>query len=310
MSHTALTKVWVFAALAWGALGIHSAFAAEEVSVTDEPLHLNSYQINFSNSLRAQQGGFDQFGAYHSYPAGSDAWSYTSNIGGSYRLSQKWEVDASASFRKSESTFPTGDKNSFSYGSPTFDVKYHLGLWPHLVIYAGASPGWVYGKNHTDGNPTASLYDDFGDGNFMGAAANAGIGASRSIHRFRIAFNAGTIVPFTTRMYPTDPPNAPSYVMRAGNRYQLSEGLGYTLSDQWGLNGGFKQMWGMDSSVEGTSTANTAGRLFTTNFGATYNSSPQWRWMASFETSYPFYSYIVNQSYAPAVSLGVTYAGI
>jgi hypothetical protein len=299
---------WV--ALALSALCIQSSFGAEEVSVTDEPLHVNTYQIGFSNSMRAQQGSFDQFGFYHAYPDGSSSWALTSNLNGSYRLSQKWEIDGGISFRKSESTFPTGDMNSFSYGTPLVDMKYHAGGWAHLVLHAGASPGWTYKKSHQDGNPSASLYDDFGDGQFQGAAAHVGIGASRSIKRFRLAFDTTTIMPFTTRATPLDPPDAPSYSTRQGNRFQISEGLGYTLSDQWGINGGFKQMWGLDSTTEGADNLGTAGRLFTTRLGATYNASPAWRWMAAFETSYPFYNYAVNQSYSPAVSVGLTFAGI
>jgi hypothetical protein len=292
--------------------GARACFALEEVSVTDEPVHLGTVQMDLMSSMRAMQGSFDPYGQYQAFPDGSTAWNSMTSLGATYRFDKKWEGSISGQFMKSDMTFPTGEMSSTSVMGPLVDVRYHLGLWPHLIVHVGASPGWSMGSHTTVGNPTAALPDDFGDGNIQGASVHAGIGGARSIGRFRFAFDINSVLPFATTSIPSDAPptTAAPVTTRPGDRFLLSQGIAYKVSSKWTVNGGFRQSWGADTSADDVPVDGTASRLFSSDLGVSYSPDASWRWMASYDTQFPFYNYVVNGSYSPAVSLGLTYAGI
>jgi hypothetical protein len=288
-----------------------TAFAVEEVSVTDEPVVVGHYQLNVGTAVRAVQGTFDPYGQYQAYPDGTKAVSVMTNLGGSYRFTKKWEVSVSTNISNSNSDFPSGSMQSTSISGPLTDVRYHLGYWPHLIIHVGISPGWHMGTRSSTGNPTASLPDTFGDGTYNGAATHVGIGGSHSLGKFHFAFDINSIFPFATSRVPSDAPtDTPPVSMRTGNQYILSQGVAYNLTHKWSLSSSVQEDWGQSSTQNGVVTPDSESRFFSTNLGVSYSPNEAWRWLVSYSTSFPFYNYAVNGSYAPAAMLGLTYAGI
>jgi hypothetical protein len=287
------------------------SYAVEEVSVTDEPVVVGHYQFNLGTAVRAVQGTFDPYGQYEAYPGGSKALAVMTNLGASYRFTKKWEGSISGNVMNSNSSFPTGTMQSTSVSGPLTDVRYHLGLWPHLIIHVGASPGWHYSSRNSTGNPTASLPDTFGDGTYNGAAAHIGIGGARSVGKFRFAFDFNSIVPFPSSRVPSDAPtDTPPMSLRTGDQLVLSQGLAYSLARKWMLSSSIQEDWGASSTQNGVDVPDTKSRFFSSSLGVSYSPNETWRWLATYSTSYPFYNYAVNGSYAPAVILGMTYAGI
>jgi hypothetical protein len=297
-----LWLLWLFLAM--------PAFAAEEVSVTEAPLEVSHFELNLSTSLRSTQGGFDPYGAYHAYPEGSSAWSLTTNLGASYRFSRVFEGVVLLPFRQSRNIFPTGSQTSTSIGLPLFETKIHLGGWPHLVVHLGVAPPWQYRSSTFEGSPADSISDDPNDGN-AGASVHIGAGVSRTFHPLRLAFDVTAILPFTSSQTPDNAPaGTPDTHIHKGNRLQVNEGLSYQFNSRWRLNSGLRQMWSASNSIDDVDALGSRGRLFTTSLGVSYQPNRAWRWMTSFESAYPFYSFAVNQSYAPTVALGMTYVGI
>jgi hypothetical protein len=287
------------------------AHAAEEVSVTDEPIVVGHYQFNLGTSVRAVQGTFDPYGQYEGYPDGSKAVAFMTNLGASYRFTKQWEGVISGNIMDSNSSFPTGTMQSTSVSGPLVDVRYHLGLWPHIIIHVGASPGWHFSSRNSTGNPTASLPDTFGDGTYNGAAAHAGFGGSRTLGKFHFAFDFNSIFPFASSRVPSDAPTDWTPVsVRTGDQLVLTQGVAYNFSRKWSLSTSIQEDWGASSTQDGQDVPYTQTRFYSTSLGASYSPDETWRWLVTYSTSYPFYNYAVNGSYAPAVTLGMTYAGI
>jgi hypothetical protein len=90
----------------------------------------------------------------------------------------------------------------------------------------------------------------------------------------------------------------------------VNEGVAYIFNTQWSANIGFNQLWSGDTYMAGTDELGTAGRLFTSKFGVSYDPAPDWRMSGNFVTSWPFYNYAANQGYSPAVSVAMSYSGI
>jgi outer membrane receptor protein involved in Fe transport len=158
----------------------------------------------------------------------------------------------------------------------------------------------------------ASMPDDMGDGQVAGASLRVGVGASRTISKFRFALDVTGTHPFASTGIPQDaPPGFTQEVTsQAGDRISLSEGVSYLLSREWSLNTGLRQYWSGQSQRNGAGVDGTRGRAFTASVGASYLPGPDWRLNASYETQWPFYAYAVSLPYAPAVSIGMSYVGI
>lgn len=294
----------------WVSPTVHAA--DEEVSVTDAIVADHHYQLGLSSSVRAMQGSFDAFGAYHAFPDGSAAVNTSWNIAGSYRLSRLIELGTSVPLRISRMTFPTGNSTTASINSPGMDARIHVGGWPHLVVHVGGSLPWKYHSMTSAGDPGASMPDDLGDGMVFGASMRVGAGVSRSFGRFRVAMDSTETHPFASTGVPSDAP--PGYTQQittqGGDRISFSEGVSYLVTQKWSVNGGFRQYWSGPSYASGLVQADTRTRSFSTNLGVSYLPGPNWRVNGGFETQYPFYAYAVGIPYAPAVSLGMSYVGI
>lgn len=296
--------------------GAGSAFAAgpdDQVSVTDAIVSDHHYSFGFNSSVRAMQGSFDAYGNYQPFAPGSTALTYSMNLSASKRLSQLFEVGMGLPIRRSSETFPTGTSTSWGVNSPSVNARMHLGGWPHVDVHVSGSGPWKYSSRTSSGDPGASMPDDLGDGFVSGASISAGVGVSRSFSPFRIALDVTGTHPFSSTMTPQDAPPG-VYVApvtsQSGDRLGFSEGISYSLTKSWTINGGLRQYWSGPTSVNGAIDDTSRGRSFSTNLGMSYLPNADWRFNASYETQYPFYAYAVNLPYAPAVSLGLSYVGI
>lgn len=311
-SESKLRRLPIFSLLA---LLISTAALADvgaEVSVTDEPVKVSNYDFGLMNSLRAAQGTFDPYtGAYVPYPAGSSSWSNMTSLNGTYRFSKEWELGLSLPIFESRTIFPTGSITSTSVSIPQLLARYHFGTEAHLVGHVGLSLPYKYRYSNIQGEPSASLPEDSGDAaTLSGFAVRTGLGASHSIKRFRFAFDASVTTAIPTDANLDDAPvGTPNSETWKGEQFLLNEGLAYTLSPEWLVNGGLQQIWQCSSRAAGAIVDGSAGRLFSTSLGVGYTPVGDWRWIASVSTPYPFYAYAVNQAYAPSVSVGVTYTG-
>ncbi|MGZ3687791.1 MAG: hypothetical protein ACXWPM_06090 [Bdellovibrionota bacterium] len=287
-----------------------SAFAVEEVSVVDRPLHQSNYELSMMTFVRSTQGSFDPYGAYTSFPSGSSAFSLMTTLGGSYRLPWGFEVGGGIPFRQSFMNFPSGSTTSSSLGGVSAHLKFHAGTWAHLVPHIAAVTPWKWRATKTDGDPGASMPEDFGDG-MSTAAFHAGIGASRSYKFIRGALDVTGMFPFAMWQTPMDgAPNSPAILVRSGNAIQLLEGIAFTLPKGFTINGNLRQMWADSTVVDGNSISGTKKRLFTTGVGLAYSPSPSWRFTGTFDTPWPFYAAAVNMPYSPSFGFMMAYVGI
>ena len=296
------------------------AFASEEVLVTDAPVRKDNIQLGMMTNYRDTSGSFDPYGTYGAYPEGSSVWSVIQIYSIGYRFESPLEVGLTFANRYSESTFPTGSSQSKSFGSPSLSARYHVAInrETHLIFHSGFSTPFKFSNRRTAGDPSASMSSD-GDlsapvGAPMGGyTLRAGMGVSTTLRSvpMRFSVDANIMHAFSSTQPVMDGPNdGLTQTVQRGNQYSLSEGVGYSLSRHWLVSGGVRQAWSSNTYTDGEEMLGTASRLFSTDVGLTYVALVDWRVTASYDTQWPFYSFIVNQPYAPSVSMGLTYTGL
>jgi hypothetical protein len=311
-----LAKGLIFAAF----LTIFSAHAEEVVDVTEAPILKSQIQLSMMTNYRQTNGSFDPYGTYTAYPDGSSVWNAMQIYNVSYRFESPFEVGLSFSTRYSQSTFPTGYQQSQSFGSPSVNGRYHIALdhTTHLIFHVGVGTPFKFNDRKSTGDPSASMNQDGDLSAPVGAPMGGynirlGTGISKSFRRLpiRLSLDATVTHPFPSTTNINDgPQDGLTENNQRGNQYSLSEGIGYTLTKHWLVSGGFRQAMSSDTYTDGEDMQGTASRLLSTNFGLTYESQKDWRVTASYETEYPFYSYVVNQSYAPSITVGLSYTGL
>ncbi len=293
-------------------LSLSVALAAEDVDVTDIPIESGHYQLGLMTAYRPTQGAWDPYGNYTTYPDGSVALSVFTTISFSYRFNKDWEIGLSLPIRQSRMIMPTGDSASTIVGGFGGDVRYHVGGWPHLILHAGVGTPWNWRHMTVNGDPRASFSTNDLSTDISGWSMRVGAGVSRTFYKVRAAFDLSAGIPIGTSDMTSDGPPLPGPPPQVGQgkRIQALEGLSYLATKQWSINSGLRQSWAMDTSVNGVAVDGSAGRLFTTSIGLSYNPSHDWRWTGSFDTPYPFYSYAVNQPYSPTFAVSMVYMGI
>ena len=294
-------------------LTVSPAFAIEErVSVDESPLPIQKIDLGISESYRVTQGSFDPYGTYVPNVDGSSVWSTTTNFKTGYRFSKVLESDLAVPLRESESNYPTGKKRSTTLGGAQLSGRYHLGGWPHILVHLGVGLPWKWSASKSEGSPAASISgDSASDVAPAGLSLRFGFGLSHTFGQFRFGFDATETYAFAQNQEMKDGALGPSVVnTQAGRRHQIREGLAYLINHRFSLNGSLNQMWLGESSAEGKPVEGTAGRVFSTSLGVSYFHNREWRWTASYETQYPFYAYMVNQPYSPAISISLSYAGL
>jgi hypothetical protein len=299
-----------------------AAFAAdtpEGVDVTDQIVHQNNIGIGLSTSVREMEGKFDAWGNYASYPADSSSWAAMTMFTTSYRLNSSWEAGLGFMARDSATLMPTGSMRSFSIGSPSLSVRYHTKIadgWAHLIAHLGVGAPYSFGTRTVVGDVSRSMpqsQTDLADGTFGGWGVRVGLGFAKSFTflPIRVAIDSSVTNPFPQSSDPDQlPPGTPVSTSTSGRQYSLSEGISYEIGRQWAVNTGIRQSWGGDTYTNGIDDVGTASRMFSSSIGASYIPDAHWRWNVSYSTQWPFYNYLINQGYSPAISLGMGYTGI
>ncbi len=302
--------------LSYGAESSVATAPTGTVSAESDTIAAPSHRIDLgiSTSFRATQGSFDPYGYYVPYPNGSSSWSVSENLKGAYHFSKDWDMSMTIPIRKTETDLPSGSKSSDSVGFPQISAHHRIGGPANLSLNAGVNFPWKWSASKTEGTPAASISGDSAtDTPPAGVSTSFGIGSVQHLGRFRLSGDAST-----TYAFASVPENRggdgvvanPNVSVRPGMRFQLHEGLAYLLNQHWNVSGGLSQMWLQSTVANGVVSDGTAGRIFSSSLGVSYTPDTIWRWGLGYETQFPFYSYIVNQPFAPAVSLSLTYAGM
>ena len=290
-----------------------SAWAIDEVEVTDIPVKLNHFQFGESTSYRMNVGRFDPYGYYTPLPAGSSSIAISESFKTSYRFSKEFEAGMTIPIRRTDLTVPTGSIESTTIGSASFETRYHLSVdSTHISIHAGFTTPWSTTSTTTTGNPSASQSDSTGDPSFVtSASARLGIGATHNFSDFRAAIDITGTHLFASDQVPSDaPPGTASLSIQKGNRIQVTEGLAYKLSKQWSVSTGMQQMWSGDTYANGIDEIGTATRTFSTTEGVEFAASEDWHLALTYSNLWPFYDYAANSPYGPSISLSVSFMNL
>jgi hypothetical protein len=145
-----------------------------------------------------------------------------------------------------------------------------------------------------------------------GFATRTGVGLIKRLpYNFRAGVDASVQIPFAQDTDTENgPPGETSYLVRRGVSYMANEGLSYIVNTMWSANLGLQQVWSGDSYVNNGDVIGTAGRYFGSSIGVSYEPEPDWRFNGTYQTSFPFYAYSVNQAYSPTFSVALVYSGI
>lgn len=270
------------------------------------------YQIGVSTLYRSVEGQFDRYGEYTSNNNDTSKKSVTTTVGGAYRFNDEWQLGFSLPVVHNEYKFSNQRHSATELGDPTLEARYllwddlnFLKFRPQLVFYGGA--------RFPLGNSVYSsrdLYDTnvTGDGTYT---LHAGVDASKIYRPVKLTLDGAFFFPFSkhvTQMRGTD--LSSPYSLKPGNRIQTIESVTYLHNEKWSATLGIKQLWEFETSVNGNSVSGSATRLFTSLASINFFYEGVWSIGTTYETAYPFYSYIANQPFAQSVSLAVTYGGL
>jgi hypothetical protein len=184
MTSRSISKAEVCALLSLFTAGSLSAFASEEVNISDAPTEANHLELTEITSYRETLGSFSPTGIYQSNPSGSSVWNLSNVFDVDYRLGKSWEIGTSFSLRDSQATYPTGTSKSVSFGNPTINGTYHFSFLDHThgMVHAGLSLPWHFRDTQTVGDPesgTAASAEDLAAGLMSGFGTSVGAGVIR-----------------------------------------------------------------------------------------------------------------------------------
>lgn len=100
------------------------------------------------------------------------------------------------------------------------------------------------------------------------------------------------------------------YQLKRGNSFQLAESAAYLFNEHWSSSIGSRQLWVLQSYINGNAVDGSAQRLFTSLASANYSYDNSWAIGLTYETAFPFYQYQANQTYAQSIGMAITYGGI
>jgi hypothetical protein len=182
-----------------------SAFASEEVNITDAPTEANHFELTEITSYRETLGEFSPTGIYQSNPSGSSVWNLSNIFNVDYRLGHSWEIGTSFSLRDSQATYPTGTSKSVSFGNPMINGTYHFSFLDHThgMVHAGLSLPWHFRDTQIVGDPEpgSSAAEDLASGLMSGFGASVGAGAIRRIPELnlRVGFDCSKVISIRIR---------------------------------------------------------------------------------------------------------------
>ena len=211
-------------------------------------------------------------------------------------------------FRDSDQSLPTGTSDSKSIGGPSLSVHYRIDLPLHPTLNAGISLPWRLSWKQVDGQPNASLPQDFSDSSSpTGGSIPFGATIHPQIGPFDFQLEATYTYFFPSDQEITDaPPGYPQATIKPGDKIKFTEEMSYPLTPNWKIGGGFEQTWGDNVQIDGVENLGTASRAVDTILGLDYRIDQQWNMGLKFTTPFPFEQFMVNQTFGSGVTLSVT----
>lgn len=265
--------------------------------------------LGVSSSYRAIKGQFNPYGQYQKNPQGTSLNSFSTTIGAALRLSENWQLGLSLPLVYKQQTFSEKRQDAFLASDPVTEIRY--ALWddiafrryrPGLNVYGGGS--FPLGKSaYNSSHPYGT--DIVGEGTSI---FHMGMNASKTYRPFKFLVDGTFFCPLRQKVIKMhDAPILNPYRLKSGNRAQWIEGISYLFNNHWNASLNFKQLWILKTTIDRKIVESSAGRLFSTIAGIAYTLNTSLGTSFNYETPFPFYRYMVNQSHYGQFSMGLIY---
>lgn len=270
-----------------------------------------NFQMGVTTSYRIVEGEFDAYGNYAKNNDSTFSRQVTTIVGGAYRLGEDWQMGLSVPVISNQLTLRNNSKSATAMGDPTLEARYTL--WedlaflmfrPSLHFYGGVRV--PLGKSIYESRDPLAL-DAVGDGT---PSIHVGFSASKFFRPIKLSVDGAYFFPFakTVDRMRSAPVLSP-YRFRAGDRFQWVQSASYLFNEHWSGALGVRQLWVLQSSKGGSPVESSAQRLFSSLVNLNYFPRAEWSLAFNYETAFPFYDYLANQSNAQSVSFAMTYGG-
>ena len=254
------------------------------------------YQLATATSYRLSKGRFDPYGRYIEYSSSTEYRSWITLWGVAYRVSENWQFGVSLPMVYNDYSISMVERQATSLGDPIGEVRY--GIWedlgflkyrPSLSFYSGLRV--PLGKSLYDSSDPLDA-DVTSDGVFT---FHSGATLSKIYHPLKLSWDGSFFYPFSKTITQQRGKPIASYVLKNGNRFQMSESVSALFNDHFTGTLSLKQLWQHQNKKDGQPVWGSAGRLFSTLVGMSYTLNTAWGFSLSYENAFPFYRYLVNQ---------------
>ena len=267
-------------------------------------------QLATTTSYRLSNGRFDPYGRYIEYSSSAAYRSFVTLWGAAYRLSENWQLGVSLPIIYNDYSIATVERSATSLSDPIGEIRYDI--WddlaflkyrPSLSLYSGLR--LPLGKSLYDSSDPLDA-DVTSDGMIT---SHIGATLSKLYHPLKLSWDGSFFYPFSKTIAKNSGKPIASYVLKNGNKIQMSESVSYLLNEHITGTLSLKQMWQLQSKIDGQTVLGSAGRLFSTLIGLGYTLNTSWGFSLSHENSFPFYRYLVNQPQTETFLVAGTYNG-
>lgn len=269
------------------------------------------YQLGFSNTYRTVEGEYDPYGYYSSNSNGNTIDQIVTVFGGAYRINDEWQLGISVPFTTNQQKISGTSKQASAMGDPALEARFLF--WEDLAFLTRPQLDFYFGLRlplgtsvYTTSDPYA--LDAVGDGT---TTVHIGANVSKLYRPFKFTFDGAYFHPVSRNVDEIRGKSVSEpYQLKLGNRFQFSESLAYLFNERWSSAVGLRQLWVLQSSINGNEADSSAQRLYTSLASVSYSHDISWNVALSAETVYPFGEFAANQSNSQSVSLALTYGGL
>lgn len=270
------------------------------------------YQLGFSNTYRTVEGEYDPYGYYSSNANGNTVAQIVTVFGGAYRINDEWQLGISVPFTTNQQKISGTSKQASAMGDPALETRFlfwedlaFLTYRPQLDFYFGLR--LPLGTSvYTTSDPYA--LNAVGDGT---TTVHIGANVSKLYRPFKLTFDGVYFYPVSRKVDELRGKSiSEPYQLKLGNRFQFSESLAYLFNESWSSAIGLRQLWVLQSSINGSEADSSAQRLFSSLVSLSYSHDISWQVDLLAETVYPFGQFTANRSNSQSVSLALTYGGL
>lgn len=270
------------------------------------------YQVGIANTYRTVEGEYNPYGYYSGNSNGNTFDQIVTVLGGAYRFNDEWQLGLSIPFINNQQKISGISKKASAMGDPALEARFlfwedlaFLTYRPQLDFYFGVR--LPLGTSVYTTSDTYAL-DAVGDGT---TTIHIGANVSKLYRPFKLTFDSAYFYPISRNVNELRGKSVVEpYELKLGNRFQFSESLAYLFSESWSGAVGLRQLWVLQSSINGSEADSSAQRLYTSLVSISYSRDISWNAALSMETVYPFGQYAANQSNSQSVSLALTYGGM